>query len=107
MLSESGSGFNFQRTIEFRERPFHVLISWLDALDLIKQFHTGMNAIQQFANHVQVTRMEYMDLFLRTRCAVRHHLILDDNCYVTPLNKEFAPRSVYCVRFFLFEVLEL
>ncbi len=45
-----------------------------------------------------------MDLFQRTKCLIRNHMIFDINCMCEPLNKEFAPKYVLylCMCVFLF-----
>ncbi|CAG8485691.1 2066_t:CDS:10 [Ambispora gerdemannii] len=63
--------------------------------DLIKQYKTGFNAVQNYADHAGVIKQNYMDIFCRTRCAIKYHLVLTDEGRVEPLNAENAPSDIH------------
>ncbi|KAG9301630.1 hypothetical protein G9A89_016700 [Geosiphon pyriformis] len=63
--------------------------------DLIKQFKTGFNAVQSYADHSGVIKQNYMDIFCRTRCAIKYHLVLTDEGRVEPLNADNAPSDIH------------
>ncbi|CAG8489148.1 3402_t:CDS:10 [Paraglomus brasilianum] len=63
--------------------------------DLIKQYKHGFNAVQSYAEHSLVVKMNYMDLFCRTRCAIKYHLVLTDEGKVEPLNVDNAPSDIH------------
>ncbi len=50
--------------------------------------------MQAYAANVNVAKVGYMDLFQRTKCLIRNHMIFDISCTCEPLNKEFAPKYV-------------
>ncbi|CAG8439730.1 12089_t:CDS:10 [Ambispora leptoticha] len=63
--------------------------------DLIKQYKTGFNAVQNYADHPGVIKQNYMDIFCRTRCAIKYHLVLTDEGKVEPLNSDNAPSDIH------------
>lgn len=54
--------------------------------DLLRQFHSGAAIVQHYATHPQVIKINYSEIFFRTRCAITNHLILDDECVISPIN---------------------
>lgn len=63
--------------------------------DLIKQHKTGFNAVQAFSDDPAVSKSNYIDVFCRTRCAVKYHLVIHDDGEVRPLNIEHAPNDIH------------
>lgn len=63
--------------------------------DLIKQHKTGFNAVQAYSDNPIISKTQYIDLFCRTRCAVKYHLILTDEGEIKPLNIEHAPNDIH------------
>lgn len=51
-------------------------------------------AVQQHLSNPQVQKMQYMDLFLRTKALLRHHPIFDSACTCELFHKEFAPSDL-------------
>lgn len=64
-------------------------------LELIKQYKSGFNAAQSYADHPEVSRMNYTSMFCRTRCAVKYHIILTEDGRTEPLNLEDAPNDIH------------
>ncbi|KAJ2842373.1 hypothetical protein IWW36_005930, partial [Coemansia brasiliensis] len=69
--------------------------SFKSAVDLIRQYRSGFNAIQAMADHPSVRASNYSDSFLRTFCIVRYHIVLHLDGSVGPLNAEFAPNDLH------------
>ncbi|CAO3685598.1 unnamed protein product [Rhizopus stolonifer] len=63
--------------------------------DLIKQHKTGFNAVQAFSDNPIVSKTQYIDIFCRTRCAVKYHLILTDEGETRPFNTDHAPNDIH------------
>ncbi|RUS17673.1 temperature dependent protein affecting M2 dsRNA replication-domain-containing protein [Endogone sp. FLAS-F59071] len=63
--------------------------------DLIKQFKTGFNAAQSYAEHPSVAKINYIDTFCRTRCAIKYHLVFTEDGEVRPLNVDTAPTDIH------------
>jgi hypothetical protein len=63
--------------------------------DLIKQHKTGFNAVQAYSDDANVMKTGYIDVFCRTRCAIKYHLVLTDEGEVRPLNIEQAPNDIH------------
>lgn len=65
------------------------------ACEMVKNFKTGYAAIRHFASNPGVQKSNYMDLFLRARCVVRHHPIYTTACICEPLHKETGPGDIH------------
>ncbi|CAG8474579.1 15153_t:CDS:10 [Funneliformis caledonium] len=65
--------------------------------DLIKQYRTGFNAVQSYGNHAGVTKHNYAEVYCRTRCAIKFHMVLTDEGKVESLNLENAPSDIHDV----------
>ncbi|CEG64051.1 hypothetical protein RMATCC62417_01095 [Rhizopus microsporus] len=63
--------------------------------DLIKQHKTGFNAVQAYSDNPIIAKTHYVDIFCRTRCAVKYHLIITDEGEIKPLNIEHAPNDIH------------
>jgi hypothetical protein len=63
--------------------------------DLIKQHKTGFNAVQAYSDNPTVQKTNYIDTFCRTRCAVKYHLVINDDGQVKPMNIENAPNDIH------------
>ena len=59
--------------------------------DTIKQFRSGLQAIQMYAENPSMS-LSYPDIFCRTRCMIKFHLIMNENGEVEALNHEYAPK---------------
>ncbi|ORZ16080.1 temperature dependent protein affecting M2 dsRNA replication-domain-containing protein, partial [Lobosporangium transversale] len=59
------------------------------------QHRTGFNAVKAYADSPQVVKSNYVDLFCRMRCAMRHHPILTDEGHVEPMNVIQAPNDIH------------
>ncbi|KAK9766816.1 hypothetical protein K7432_003834 [Basidiobolus ranarum] len=64
-------------------------------IDMIKQYKTGFNAVQGFADHIEVIKSKYVDHYCRIRCAIKYHPILNEKGHVEPLNIENAPTDIH------------
>ncbi|KAK9763372.1 hypothetical protein K7432_010006 [Basidiobolus ranarum] len=64
-------------------------------IDMIKQYKTGFNAVQGFADHAEVIKTKYVDHYCRIRCAIKYHPILNQDNHVEPLNAENAPTDIH------------
>ncbi|KAF9932955.1 hypothetical protein FBU30_006941 [Linnemannia zychae] len=63
--------------------------------DLLMQHRTGFNTVKAYADSAQVIKSNYVDLFCRTRCAMRHQPILTDEGHVEPMNVATAPNDIH------------
>ncbi|KAF9427802.1 hypothetical protein BGZ94_004125 [Podila epigama] len=54
--------------------------------DLLRQHRTGFNA---------VVKSSYVDIYCRTRCAMKFQPILTDDGHIEPMNKEEAPSDIH------------
>lgn len=63
--------------------------------DLIKQHKTGFNAVQAYSDNIMVAKTNYIDTFCRTRCAVKYHLVINEEGEVKPMNVENAPNDIH------------
>lgn len=63
--------------------------------DLIKQHKTGFNAVQAYSDNVTVSKTNYIDAFCRARCAVKYHLVINEEGEVKPMNVENAPNDIH------------
>lgn len=63
--------------------------------DLIKQHKTGFNAIQAYSDNPTISKTNYIDTFCRTRCAIKYHLVMNEDCEVKPMNIEHAPNDIH------------
>ncbi|RCH91950.1 hypothetical protein CU098_001354, partial [Rhizopus stolonifer] len=73
----------------------HVSFTFNGVHDLIKQHKTGFNAVQAFSDNPTVSKSNYIDIFCRTRCAVKYHLVIQDDGQVRPLHIEYAPNDIH------------
>ncbi|KAG0254453.1 hypothetical protein BG011_005778 [Mortierella polycephala] len=62
--------------------------------ELLQQHRTGFNAVKAYADSPQV-KSNYVDLFCRTRCAMRHQPILTDEGHIEPMNVAQAPSDIH------------
>ncbi|KAF9188053.1 hypothetical protein BGZ50_001569 [Haplosporangium sp. Z 11] len=62
--------------------------------ELLQQHRTGFNAVKAYADSPQV-KSNYVDLFCRTRCAMRHQPILTDEGHIEPMNVAHAPSDMH------------
>ncbi|KAG0214762.1 hypothetical protein BGX28_001397 [Mortierella sp. GBA30] len=63
--------------------------------ELLLQHRTGFNAVKAYADAPQVVKSNYVDLFCRTRCAMRHQPILTDEGHIEPMNVGQAPTDIH------------
>ncbi|KAJ1979364.1 hypothetical protein H4R34_002858 [Dimargaris verticillata] len=63
--------------------------------DMVKQYKSGSNVVQQHADNPEVIKHKYVDIFCRARCAVKNHLILNDEGHVVPLSTDNAPTDLH------------
>ncbi|KAG0246462.1 hypothetical protein BGX31_001738 [Mortierella sp. GBA43] len=63
-------------------------------LDL-QQYRTGSNYLKAFPDSPQVAKGNYVELFFRMRCAMRHHPVLTDEGQVEPMNASHAPSDIH------------
>ncbi|CAO3565577.1 unnamed protein product [Mortierella alpina] len=63
--------------------------------ELLLQHRTGFNAVKAYADSPQVVKSNYVDLFCRTRCAMRHQPILTDEGHIEPMNVAQAPSDIH------------
>lgn len=67
-----------------------------DALNLLNT--AGRSVIQlcnQFREDPEVQNLEYADRYKKAIMAIKHHIVLDSNGVVAPLNFEYAPGDVH------------
>ena len=55
------------------------------AVDMVRSHAHGTHAVEMYLNHPAVAKMNYLDLFSRTRVIIKHHPIFSDNGIVEPL----------------------
>ena len=60
--------------------------------DLVRQYRTGYNAVNFFAQHPESLKVKYEDVYCRVRSAMRYHLIMATNGTVQPLVADQVPR---------------
>ncbi|KAJ2744416.1 hypothetical protein GGI20_002988 [Coemansia sp. BCRC 34301] len=77
------------------------------AVDTVRQFRSGFNAIQILGDQpgagvtshndiaVKAGSTSYSDSFLRAQCIVRYHVVLRSDGSVGPLNSEYAPNDLH------------
>ncbi|KAJ1956786.1 hypothetical protein IWQ62_005227 [Dispira parvispora] len=65
--------------------------------DILRQYKTGFNAVQQHASNPEVIKANYGDTFCRARCMVKYHLVLNDQGQVVPLSqdKDAVPSDIH------------
>ncbi|KAG2214324.1 hypothetical protein INT47_000880 [Mucor saturninus] len=73
----------------------HISFTFNGVHDLIKQHKTGFNAIQAYSDNPTISKTNYIDTFCRTRCAIKYHLVMNDDCEVKPMNIENAPNDIH------------
>ncbi|KAK3810924.1 MAG: temperature dependent protein affecting M2 dsRNA replication-domain-containing protein [Benniella sp.] len=61
----------------------------------LRQHVTGFNFIKAFADLPQTPKVNYGELFIRTRCAMRHHPVLTEEGRVEPMNAAHAPSDIH------------
>jgi hypothetical protein len=71
--------------------------SFRHACEMVKNYKTGFAAVRQFSSQPNVQKLNYMDLFLRARCIVRHHPIFSASCVCEPLLKDSSPSDLHDV----------
>lgn len=62
---------------------------------MIKQHKTGFNAVQAYSDNPTIAKTHYIDIFCRTRCAVKYHLIINEHGEVKPMHIENAPNDIH------------
>ncbi|KAJ2864887.1 hypothetical protein GGH94_002591 [Coemansia aciculifera] len=65
------------------------------AVDTVRQFRSGFNAIQMLGDQPGAGSTSYSDSFLRAHCIVRYHIVLLADGGVGPLNSEYAPNDLH------------
>ncbi|KAI7897303.1 uncharacterized protein EV154DRAFT_3371 [Mucor mucedo] len=73
----------------------HISFTFNGVHDLIKQHKTGFNAIQAYSDNPTISKTNYIDTFCRTRCAIKYHLVMNEDCEVKPMNIENAPNDIH------------
>lgn len=73
----------------------HVSFTFNGVHDLIKQHKTGFNAVQAYSDNPTIAKTHYIDIFCRTRCAVKYHLIINEHGEVKPMHIENAPNDIH------------
>ncbi|KAI8055626.1 PIN domain-like protein [Syncephalis plumigaleata] len=63
--------------------------------DMVRQYRSGYNAVHFFAQHPEVLKTRYEDVFCRVKSAMRHHLVMTTNGTVQPLNMEQVPSDIH------------
>ncbi|KAG0086386.1 hypothetical protein BGZ93_000149 [Podila epicladia] len=63
--------------------------------DLLRQHRTGFNAVKAHADSPLMVKSQYVDIFCRTRCAMKYQPILTDEGHIEPLNKDDAPSDIH------------
>lgn len=63
--------------------------------DLLRQHRTGFNAVKAHADSPLVVKSSYVDIFCRTRCAMKYQPILTDEGHIEPMNKDEAPSDIH------------
>ncbi|KAJ2002872.1 hypothetical protein GGI04_002663 [Coemansia thaxteri] len=67
------------------------------AVDTVRQFRSGLNAIQMLGDQAGGGggTTSYSDTFLRAQCIVRYHIVLMADGSVGPLNADYAPNDLH------------
>ena len=87
------AGFDYCPTFPVLTEPGKPF-DFLSAYHCIKQYYCGAIAIQQHSNHFLVKKMDYMEIFLRTRSSIKHHIVFDDNASAVPLYAHLCPSDL-------------
>ncbi|KAF8930492.1 temperature dependent protein affecting M2 dsRNA replication-domain-containing protein [Dissophora ornata] len=68
---------------------------YFKSINELQQYRTGFNFVKAYADSPQVVKSNYVDLFCRMRCALKHHLILTSEGHVEPMNAQQAPTDIH------------
>ncbi|KAG0265507.1 hypothetical protein DFQ27_000586 [Actinomortierella ambigua] len=63
--------------------------------DMLRTNRTGFNAVKAYADAPSVVSSNYVDLFMRTRCAIRYQPILTMDGHIEALNADQAPSDIH------------
>jgi hypothetical protein len=69
--------------------------SFRSAFEMVKMFKSGYNAVTQYNSNPNVIKLNYVDLFLRTKCLIRNHVIFESTGVAEPLMKDFSPSDLH------------
>ncbi len=64
------------------------------AIDAIRMSGSGIAVLKKSIQHPAVSKMNYYDLFLKTRILVKNPIVWTKECIVTPINPETAPADL-------------
>ncbi|KAJ1503650.1 hypothetical protein HMI55_003995 [Coelomomyces lativittatus] len=67
--------------------------NWTSLLELMRQYRSGYLVAQSFPDYNN-NKARYLDLFCKTKCAVKHHLVMTFQGLVEPLEKSYAPSDL-------------
>jgi hypothetical protein len=71
------------------------LFSFRAAYEMVKAYGSGRIAVETHSNHPQVQNSNYIELYIRTKNIIRHHLVFTTNCICEPLNKQTCPSDLH------------
>lgn len=63
--------------------------------DCIRQNKTGYNLATVYQEHPEIVKQKWLDLFCRSKSAIKYHPVLTDSGKVEPLNVEHAPNDIH------------
>lgn len=63
--------------------------------DIIKIFKSGVNAILNYRHTFVPKYSDYLDLFFKALCIIKHHIVLMENGKLLPLNESDAPNDIH------------
>lgn len=69
--------------------------SFKSAIDMVKTHRSGYMAVVNHMQNPSVARMNYLEMFSRVNCIIRHHIVFKDEGIFAPLNQEFAPNDLH------------
>lgn len=55
------------------------------AVDMVRQYRSGMSVVQAYADYAPVAKSEYADQFVRARCWIKYSLVTAEEGRVAPL----------------------
>ncbi|KAG0330150.1 hypothetical protein BGZ99_008013 [Dissophora globulifera] len=88
----SESAFIYKGILELQQHRtgFNFVKAYADAPQIFKQKPFAI-----VASYFQVVKSNYVDMFCRMRCAMKHHPILTDEGHVEPMNAQQAPTDIH------------
>jgi hypothetical protein len=64
------------------------------AVDAVRLNGSGMAAVKKNLNHPAIMKMNYHDLFIKTRVLVKNPVVWTEECVVAPIHPETAPADM-------------